>query len=193
MSLSKWHILSLASEEFLQDVKWITVFGPSGNEAIIATNNEELYVLGANNNCCLGLGTTITPGFNPKRIESLKGTSKYCSDKDTHVLLLIDIITIAYSSGPHILALTREGAVFAWGSNGYGQLGCGSTAVYNSSPKLIEHLLCGITITKVACGGFHSLALSNEGEVGRLIVLRLLPICLCVWFLTLAVNIIRCL
>lgn len=76
MSLSRWHILSLAKTEFLEDVKWVTVFGPSGNEAILVTNCSDLYAIGTNGNCCLGLGTSVTPGFTPKRIETLKGLSE---------------------------------------------------------------------------------------------------------------------
>lgn len=141
----------------------MTVFGPSGNEAIIANHREELYALGTNGNCCLALGRSITPGFHPRIIDSLKGISKI-----PHILLIlcaIDVASISYGSGPHILALTNDGMVYSWGSNGYGQLGSGSTAVHNSTPILIGHLLKDVTITKIACGGFHSLALSNTGMV----------------------------
>ncbi|XP_003383757.1 PREDICTED: RCC1 and BTB domain-containing protein 1-like [Amphimedon queenslandica] len=150
MSLSKWHILSLSKAEFLDDIKWVTVFGPSGNEAILVTQSNELYAIGTNGNCCLGLGTPITPGFTPKRIESLKG---------------LNISSIAYGSDPHVLALTEDGTIYAWGANGYGQLGRGSTSVHSNLPKPVNHALGGVIVSKVACGGFHSLALSNKGDV----------------------------
>ncbi len=33
------------------------------------------------------------------------------------------IESFAFGTGPHVLALTRTGEVYAWGHNGYGQLG----------------------------------------------------------------------
>lgn len=77
----------------------------------------------------------------------------------------LDISSIAYGSDPHVLALTDDGTIYAWGANGYGQLGRGSTSVHSNLPKPVNHALGGVTVSKVACGGFHSLALSNKGDV----------------------------
>ena len=77
----------------------------------------------------------------------------------------LDITSIAYGSDPHVLALTKDGSVYGWGANGYGQIGSGSTSVHSNSPKLINHALGGVTVSKIACGGFHSLALSDKGDV----------------------------
>ena len=76
------------------------------------------------------------------------------------------ISEVSYGCGPHVLLLTVKGHVYSWGSNGYGELGHGRTSVYEGTPKLIDDLqLSGVMITHIACGGFHSLALSNSGEV----------------------------
>lgn len=48
--------------------------------------------------CCL----------EPNRVDNLSGRG---------------IVHIAFGSAPHVLALTSQGEVFAWGNNGYGQLG----------------------------------------------------------------------
>lgn len=78
--LSRWRILALIKEEFLQhQVNWITVFGPSGSEALLMTHRGEVLALGTNGNCCLGLGVTSPAGFLPKKVEKLSGLSKFDS------------------------------------------------------------------------------------------------------------------
>ena len=65
------------------------------------------------------------------------------------------------------MVVTSDGRLFSWGHNGYGQLGQG-LAVTNghvSFPIKIEGPLDGVPVTKVACGGHHTLALSREGNV----------------------------
>ena len=80
--LSKWRILALIKEEFLHHhVNWITVFGPSGSEALLVTHRGEVFALGTNGNCCLGLGVTSPAGFHPKKVEKLSCLSKFASLK----------------------------------------------------------------------------------------------------------------
>ena len=57
----------------------------------------------------------------------------------------------------HSLALKSDGTVWAWGWNGFGQLGNGSYESTNPPAAVIN--LGGITA--LAAGGVHSLALSN--------------------------------
>ena len=64
----------------------------------------------------------------------------------------------------HTLALTNYGDVYAWGDNTYGQLGIGSTCATITTPTKIN-LFKETTITKVAAGGNHSLAISKEGRL----------------------------
>ena len=66
----------------------------------------------------------------------------------------------------HSLALCSDGALVAWGNNNNGQLGNGTTT--NSSvPVLVTRtgVLSGKTVTTVAAGGFHCLALCSDGTV----------------------------
>lgn len=61
----------------------------------------------------------------------------------------------------HSLALQPAGTVLAWGWNGLGQLGTGST-VDSHLPVLVR----GVTgVTAVAAGAHHSLALREDGTV----------------------------
>lgn len=61
----------------------------------------------------------------------------------------------------HTVALKSDGTVWAWGSNGNGQLGDGTTT---DSPVPVQ--VSGLTdVTAVAAGGTHSLALKSDGTV----------------------------
>ncbi len=76
---------------------------------------------------------------------------------------LNEVVTISSSWG-HGLALTRDGQVLAWGANGYGQLGNGSTT---DSPNPVT--LTGVadavgnSTVAIATGRNHSLALLSNG------------------------------
>ncbi len=64
------------------------------------------------------------------------------------------------------LALTSTGRIFAWGANDVGQLGDGSTT---DSPLPVEvargAIPSTVTITRIAAGWRHALALGNNGVV----------------------------
>jgi len=62
----------------------------------------------------------------------------------------------------HSLALKSDGTVFAWGSNGYGQLGNGSTAPDSNVPVQVSGLVGAVAI---GGGNVHSLALKSDGTV----------------------------
>lgn len=63
------------------------------------------------------------------------------------------------------MAVNEWGQLFSWGSNTSGQCGLenDSSATY-PSPKLVKSLATK-QIVQIACGQFHSLALTNSGEL----------------------------
>lgn len=61
----------------------------------------------------------------------------------------------------HTLALKKDGTVWAWGYNFYGQLGDGTTA-HRDTPVQVENLE---NITSISAGSSHSLALKSDGTV----------------------------
>jgi alpha-tubulin suppressor-like RCC1 family protein len=69
-------------------------------------------------------------------------------------------------SGGHVLALTSDGRVFAWGSNGSGQLGNNSTT---NSPLPVavdtSGALSGQTVVAIAAGENHSFAITSDGRL----------------------------
>ncbi|XP_073689092.1 RCC1 and BTB domain-containing protein 2-like, partial [Garra rufa] len=56
------------------------------------------------------------------------------------------------------------GEVYAWGHNGYSQLGNGTTN-HGLTPALVSTNLISKRVTEVACGSHHTIALTTDGEV----------------------------
>ncbi|XP_038648646.1 probable E3 ubiquitin-protein ligase HERC6 isoform X2 [Scyliorhinus canicula] len=64
----------------------------------------------------------------------------------------------------HSLALCKDGAIYSWGQNTYGQLGLGEGFYSQLQPNRVTSLT-GIPVAQIAAGGRHSFALSFSGTV----------------------------
>ncbi|XP_048471115.1 probable E3 ubiquitin-protein ligase HERC3 [Rhincodon typus] len=73
------------------------------------------------------------------------------------------IIQVACGNS-HSLALTKDGQLFAWGQNTYGQLGLGTKDACQHIPELMVSLP-GMPVAQITAGGEHSFALSLSGAV----------------------------
>ncbi len=134
---------------------WYASYGGDANNAAAAstcgagmalTNVRSAYAWGNNGSGQLGDGT-VTQRTSPVPVGLPAG-----------------VTATAVSAGAnHILAVTSTGAVYAWGSNGNGQLGDGSTT--NRTSPVLVGLPAGATATAVSAGTFHSLALTSTGAV----------------------------
>jgi alpha-tubulin suppressor-like RCC1 family protein len=75
------------------------------------------------------------------------------------------VVTIA-SGSSHSLALCSDGTVVAWGYNGFGALGDGSTAASSVPVDVTQSgVLAGKTVVAIAAGDSHSLALCSDGTL----------------------------
>ena len=63
----------------------------------------------------------------------------------------------------HTAALTKNGEVFTWGDNDYGQLGHGDRNERTIPTKVAS--LDGIFIIHISCGECHTAALTDNGEI----------------------------
>ncbi|KYM89097.1 RCC1 and BTB domain-containing protein 1 [Atta colombica] len=133
LDLCRWPILSSLESAFVSQIHMVFVFGRHAQEALIITRDKMVYGLGDNIAGCLGIGNTNCTLF-PKKVEILCGK---------------DIKTFAYSNGPNILALTKEGEIV--------------TPTLVNIPNL-ENSPGTKRIVDIACGGFHSVALTEIGE-----------------------------
>jgi hypothetical protein len=81
--------------------------------------------------------------------------------------LFKDLEIIDFSCGSsHFLALTKDGNVYSWGSAKHGKLGQLETADI-SVPRLVQSFTLSYKtkVIKVACGPYHSVAISEQGHV----------------------------
>ncbi|EGC36949.1 hypothetical protein DICPUDRAFT_97415 [Dictyostelium purpureum] len=103
--------------------------------------------VGNNKNGQLGI-ENIKEHLEPKVLESLKGK-----------------VIVSCSSGEaHNICVSRFGDVYSWGRGKEGQLGVPEKMLFSTKPNLIKTLLHE-RVVKVACGNFHSLALTDQGRV----------------------------
>jgi len=87
-------------------------------------------------------------------------------NRDPGVLLGRTVTAIA-AGQVHCLALCSDGTLASWGANSDGQLGDGGTTASNV-PVLVTTagtFLATRTVTSIAAGAFHSLALCSDGTV----------------------------
>ena len=78
---------------------------------------------------------------------------------------LVDIAAGVIGGNALVLAVTKDGALFGWGYNGHGNLGLGHINSPVLAPTKIQQNITGIKISKVACGDYHTLVLSDSGQV----------------------------
>ncbi|PKU34565.1 rcc1 and btb domain-containing protein 1 [Limosa lapponica baueri] len=148
VDVGKWPIFTLLSPQEIASIRKACVFGTSANEAIYITHNDEVFVFGLNCSNCLGTGDNQST-IVPKKLEAL------CGKK---------ISSLSYGSGPHVVLCTEDGEVYAWGHNGYSQLGNGTTNQGITPLQVCTNLLVK-KVVEVACGSHHSMALSFDGDL----------------------------
>jgi alpha-tubulin suppressor-like RCC1 family protein len=84
------------------------------------------------------------------------------SSTPVQVHLPAGVTVTQVSAGSHSLAVTSDGRVLAWGFNFFGQLGDGTTTTRLTPVEVA--LPTGVTVTQVAAGAFHSLAVTSDGH-----------------------------
>jgi alpha-tubulin suppressor-like RCC1 family protein len=143
-------------------------FGQLGNNS--TNDSHSPVVLGNYSSASIGGGHTVALNTNGTVSDwgynsngQLGNNSTTNSSTPVLVSGLTGIKEVAAGSR-HTLALASSGTVYAWGYNGYGQLGNGGTNdIY--TPYTISNFPSGTSITKIAGGGFFSLALDTNGNV----------------------------
>ncbi|KAK9107658.1 hypothetical protein Syun_023669 [Stephania yunnanensis] len=109
-----------------------------------------------------GVGNGLLGGGD-RRVGSL-----YISNMDAHFpkalesTMVLDVNNIACGAR-HAVLVTKQGEIFSWGEESGGRLGHGVEADV-SHPKLIE-TLNGLNVVQVACGEYHTCAVTLSGDL----------------------------
>ena len=113
------------------------------------TESDNVYACGLNNMGQLGLGS-LEPLFTgtPTLVEALEGEG---------VCQLV-------GGEHHSLALTADGAVFAFGRGDNSQLGLGDGEEQHTRPVKVGGL-AGVPIRKLACGSNQNFAVAKSGDL----------------------------
>ena len=119
----------------------------------ILKSDGTVWGVGNNANGQLGDGTTETTGI-PVQAHI---------DEDT---ILSNIIKISVGTD-HVVALTKEGKVYAWGANTYGQLGQNNTTSTSYAKAVLgtDGQSYLTNIVDISTGAFGSVALDKNGYV----------------------------
>jgi alpha-tubulin suppressor-like RCC1 family protein len=86
---------------------------------------------------------------------------KYDETKPVQVKNVKDVVAVS-AGASHVLALKKDGTVWAWGSNMVGQIGSGDFRTIHSTAVQVSGLS---DVIQVAAGINHSLALKKDGTV----------------------------
>lgn len=122
-------------------LKNIVAIGAGRFNSYAIDSDGGLWGWGSNHFGHLGFAANTTPNYTPVKINGLPPLKK---------------VTGGYA---HVLALTTDGTLFAWGANDSGQLGLGHTQ-HQSTPTLVP----GIgEVISIAAGTAHSVAVSKFG------------------------------
>jgi alpha-tubulin suppressor-like RCC1 family protein len=122
------------------------------DHALVLTADGKVFAWGNNTYGQLGDGTS-------------QATQVPVQVDDSGALAGKTVVAIAAGS-LHSLALTSDGEVFAWGDNGSGRLGDGTTES-RLVPVAVDRTgaLAGKSVVAIAAGQYHSLALTSDGRV----------------------------
>ena len=135
-------------DNFQNKIRLLAVFGVNGDEVIFATNEDHVYGFGRNRFGGLGLSTTEANISSDIRFNDMLSGRQ------------IQDFVWGYE---HWIALTATGRCYSWGHNNRGQLG--TPALEPTTTPTLINILFNQTVVQISCGGFHSLALTNDGKV----------------------------
>jgi alpha-tubulin suppressor-like RCC1 family protein len=127
--------------------KTVVSLAGTGSSCHALTADGLIYSWGYNGNGAIGDGTIVNALF-PAQVAGVFSSKK--------------AVSIEAGAG-HVLALSSDGLVYAWGTGSGGQLGNGATT--NSQLPVLVALLAGKNIKSLGASGNSSIALTTDGAI----------------------------
>lgn len=133
--------------------KRIVLVSSGFSHTALVNEDGNLFTCGKGSDGALGHGKDHSDKLVPTVVEALRERVKIrhssCSQGEHHA---------------HTLACSDEGEVWSWGDGYKGKLGLGNQESQDT-PTMIDHAHFGSRVMQVACGGIHSAALTEDGDV----------------------------
>ena len=140
----------------LPDLKKITSIRVGANHALALNNKGAVFAWGSGQQNQLGrrvVERTKTEGLKPREFGLPKGVKNG--------------ITKIETGGYHSFAIAKNGDVYSWGLNNFGETGIMANAGQDDAvilkPQVIEPLK-GKTVVSIKGGGHHSIAATSNGD-----------------------------
>jgi alpha-tubulin suppressor-like RCC1 family protein len=131
------------------DLDGVVAIAAGSSHSIALKRDGSVWSWGANALGQLGDGSVsaANPGGKPR---------------PTQVVGLADVVAIA-AGGRHSIAAKRDGTVWTWGANSFGQLGNG---LFSSAAQPLAVKVQGLAnVVEVSGGYYHSAALRVDGTI----------------------------
>ena len=157
----KRYAQSVLDETGLSPLTNTLAISAGGEHSLAIKSDGTVLAWGRNGEGQLGTGAGMGIENSHSHLPVLVANGESLSDT-TYLGDNADNTVIAISAGwAHNLALKEDGTVWAWGENGFGQLGNNTTET--SFVPVEVHNLTGIIA--ISAGALHSIALKNDGTV----------------------------
>ncbi|CBZ56053.1 hypothetical protein NCLIV_064790 [Neospora caninum Liverpool] len=124
----------------------VTCCAAGAKHSMACTSDGTLWTWGHGGNGRLGLGHN-RGSLSPAVVD-------YILDRD---------VVFVSAGDSHSACIDRQGVLYTWGSGGFGRLGHGDQGEI-PVPRKVEGF-GGVPVLQVACGTFHTLALTHKGTV----------------------------
>jgi len=125
----------------------VTSVACGSRHTVALVQSGAVYTWGDKENGVVGHGEIEGHQYTPRIVDAVR-----------------DIKMVGISAcGFHTAALSEGGSIWTWGEGKFGRLGHGSERNVQQ-PKLVE-AMNGVKAAKVACGGFHTAAITVDGKV----------------------------
>ncbi|EUB62180.1 RCC1 domain-containing protein [Echinococcus granulosus] len=154
--------LSCEPRQFCSNTSHLFILSKSGN--ILSFSKSQHLITAANTPPFRSIAATDDELYciSADEVLSVYSLNGFPNNLNTHRPLSMKIKSVACGPG-FALFLTHSGAVFSKGIGTRGQLGHGDLET-RTSPELIA-ALTPVTVTAIACGSWHSVCLTDTGDI----------------------------